>query len=548
MRRWQSVAPRILLRTITIRPELTANPVAYPAGYVPLDGTEPVESVYALVKQGLYVAPLRTIESIRNAFLGVKSLCASEHSMLCGVDVSRLVVAQQELLSRVLIQRDFWALEDFNDAELNRSYGTQNLYFDNYRWSQVLWKRFQQFVEEYYPLTEHTHLLYLEYEQLIRSFAAFENGVKASPLLPKSVRLHPPYGISAPSPETLEPMLLLKKWVHNFRGPLMLHRALGVQCGCGALPFGLRMCGIPIVAGTDSRPRAIQSCRQDAKQDKRLSTIKFEVAESLPPNPEGAKYDLIVVYPDEDVVQMLQSEENENIFASGFTGYLGRLEAFFDSVSDHLSDSGVIAICCTNAMSLLHPTKPHPVEFEVKVNRRFVILDYYDAKLKHAAKAKSRMLNVKLPADAQRLMRSELWILHRLDALHQFAHIHGIPGAERPALSTRWRASSSRSFRQRLLRSQESGEEWGSLKSRLTTMLQEKASNEEEDDYAEAVRMALDPEYPLELATRARAAIEARDNEEAAFHSSVVAEFKALSPREAFDLRAGLPGSIAPLP
>eukprot|EP00796_Vickermania_ingenoplastis_P008621 gene8621-6053_t len=525
----------LFARYLTLQPSCTKDPVRYPSGFIPLDGSEPIETIYALVKAGHFVAPLTKIETIHSVFHGIKKLCILEHPLIQGADIVHAVVAQTELLNRVLIRRDFWTLSDFNDPELNRSFGVQNLFFDNYKWSQVLWKRFQQFVEEYFPISEHTHLYYHEYEQLIKSFAVFEKGLKVYPAVPKNVLLHPAYGVPIPSKVSLEPIMLLKRWLMNFRRPLMLNRALVVNSGCGAIALATSHAGVPMVCGVDSLPRAIQACRKDALSDKRFSSVKFQVAEFLPPKPPAMKYDVVIYYPDEKIVEII-SGPLQNIYAPNVSGYAGKFEQFFDDVEDHLTDTGVVLICCSNLMSLLQPLEPHPIEYEVKVNRRFVIMDYLDTPVKNSPKLSSASGSTAIPAGMRKKLRSELWALHKLGALEHYGYLHGIPGAQPPAIAGKWKGSQMGLERQRKIRDhvESMGEDWGTYKTRLLTMLQEQ-SDTEEDDYAAAVRMSLDPTYPQELAERAKRRIEERLNDEKEFHDSVAKNYANISPREAFD-------------
>lgn len=534
-------------RHLTLRPEATVDSDRYPLGFVPLDGTEQINSVYALLKAGHFVAPLNDIKTIHETQLGVRSLCRSEFPVVSVQDMIAAHTKEREILSRVLIRRDYWTLDDFNDNELNTSYGVQNYYFDNYKWSQVLWKRFQIFVEEYYSVAEHTHLTYTEYTDLIRSFSAFEQGVKAAPAVPSNVRLHPPFGILPPSKFSLEPIMLLKQWVTNFKAPLMLNKALVLNAGCGATAFALKSCKVPMIRGVDPRPRAIAACRNDAQNHWMLADVSFQVAEQFPrEEPHKAasggawqkrgKYDLIVYYPDEELVSQLSAQDDA--FAPGQTSFAGKLEQFFENVSEHLTDTGVVAVCCSNLNSILRPDEPHPIEYEVKINRRFVILDYFDAPVRYKSQIRTKAGDPKLPRNAQLLekLRSELWVLHKVDSIEHFGFIHGIPGAKPPAHARNWGKTKHMAQRQKVMREhvETMGGDWGDYKSRLITMLQEQ-TDEPEDDVAEAVRMSLDPTYPAELARRAQKRIEEAEHDRGDFQSRIAEEFADVSPREAFD-------------
>ncbi|KAG5498149.1 hypothetical protein JIQ42_02953 [Leishmania sp. Namibia] len=543
MRRFApSMLHRSHYRRLTLRPESTVDSVRYPLGYIPVDGSESIDSVYALLKRGHFVAPLNRIEVIHKVSLGARALCRSEYPVLSAQDVLLLHLREREILGRVLIRRDFWTLDDFNDAELNQSFGVQNLYFDNYKWSQVLWRRFQAYVEEYYPVSEHTHLLYSEYVQLIRSFSSFEQGTLVKPALPKSIRVHPPYGALIPSKFTQEPILLLKNWLLNFRGPLMLHRALVVNAGSGVLPFAIKLCHVPMVRGVDSHPRFIEACRKDAARSPKLSNVSFQVAEMFPEvtgavndGSRKGKYDLVIFYPDEEIVSALWDGENDP-FAPTSKGYAGKLEEFFENVTPHLTENGVIALCCTNIHALLFPDAPHPIEYEVKSNRRFVILDYYDAPARHSGNIRTKFgePTIECFPELKKKLCSEVWILHKVKSISHFGFIHGIPGAKPPNME-KWRTKNMGLVRRKALKDHVRlmGGDWGDYKGRLLRMLQEQ-TDEPEDDVAEWLRMTLDPTYPAVLAERARKAVETGEKARADFHRSVALEYRDCSPREAF--------------
>ena len=543
MRPFARCFPRLLLsRALTLRPEATVDPARYPLGYVPIDGSESMDSLYALLKRGYFIAPLNRIEAIHKASIGARALCRSEYPVVSAQDVLTLHAREKELLGKLLIRRDFWTLEDFNYTELSQSFGIQNIFFDNYKWSQVLWKRFQAYVEEYFPLSEHTHLLYSEYMQLIRSFSAFEQGVVVKPALPKSVRLHPPYGAVIPTKFTLEPILLLKNWLLNFRGPLALNKALVLNSGSGVAAFTVRASNVPMVRGLDSRPRLVAASRSDAGRYPKLSGASFQVAELLPPLDEHAvldkrrgKYDLVVYYPDEEIISSLWDGEADP-FAPTAHGLAGKLEEFFEKVASHMTENGIIAICCTNIYSLLFPEAPHPVEYEIKVNRRFVVLDYYDAPARFSGNIRTKFLDpvVECKPELKQKLRSELWVLHKVESINYYGFVHGIPGAKPPNVE-KWRTKLMGLERQKALKDHVRlmGGDWGDYKSRLVNMLQEQ-TDEPEDDVAESIRMALDPTYPAKLAEQARKCIEAQTKEKEAFHRSVALEYQECSPRAAF--------------
>lgn len=536
-------------RFLFLRVDGTVDPQRFPRGFIPLTGDESIDTVFDMLKEGHFVAPAHKIESIHNVHIGVRTLLLRELPHRTFDEVVHFQRRHRELSARILIQRDFWALDDFNDSELNKSFGIQNLYFDNYRWSNELWKQFIPFAARWFPLNDHSHVTYDEYLKLLRAFAAHVDGVRMLPVLPRSIRIRASFGAPPPTALQRQPILLFRIWLENFRKPLMLHRSLVVRGGCGVLPLVVRSCGVPMVRMSDPSPSAVEAARQDSLRMPALfHMISYQVASLFPEEStmvtndaaKKRKYDLIVYYPDQHLLQGFG--EDPYAFAPGMLGYRGDLETFFEQAGEYLSDTGVLAICTTNFSALADPSSPHPIEYEVKVNRRWVILDYYDRKMTRAVAAgdPDGVSSVPLMGDMRQKLKAELWILHRLESLKAFAHIHRIPGAEAPSAARgHWRHKGLATHRRRAMKQQVElmGGDWGSYKERLLSMLQENHA-EDEDDTAEAVRMALDPTYPAVLAERARVAVEKNQRERNEFHEGVRSLFKESSPRQAFDAHA----------
>lgn len=530
-------------RSLSIRPEGTKDPFQFPRGYVPIKGSEPIEVVYEMVKDGHFVSSDESIQAVHNAYVGVRKLLGGELLLRNFQDVMHFQRRLKELSSRILIPREFWSLRDFNDPELNQSFGVQNVYFDNFKWSQQLWKRFVQYVEKWFPVTEHSHLLYFEYTRLMRSFYSQEEGLRLKPLLPREVVLHPSFEIETPGSAERQPLLLFRVWLENFRKPLSLNKSLALRAGCGAVPLVMKQCGVPMVRMTDPRPSAIEGFHRDTHaMSAKFQGISMQVASLFPTSSrvhdEKHRYDLIVYFPDQNLLQGF--EDNSSAFAPGFGGYRGDLETFFEQAGDYLSDRGVIAICTTNFSALAEPSKPHPIEYEVKVNRRWLVLDYYDRPMKHTGKVKVDSIGfhrVPLVEDMRRKLKSELWILHKVESLPQFAHVHKVPGAEAPGnTAAHWRHKGLTTHRRRVMKQQVElmGWDWGEYKERMLKVLQESPSDTE-DEVTETIRMALDPTYPSVLAEKARHAVEKNLESQRQFHTNVAKEFDQLSPREVFD-------------
>lgn len=534
MRRLLRVSSCVGSRALTVR-SLDGNLVA-------LNGSEDIATVLDCITKGQFVEARDRIEAIHNVHVGVRRLLLLE---LRPRNFAELVLYQRrlkEISLKILIRRDFWQLQDFNDAELNTSFGVQNFYFDNLKWSQQLWKSFQLFVERWFPLSEHTHLTYDEYISLIVSFAHHENGVRMLPVLPKKVRLHPSFGVEAHARLQREPLVLLQSWIRAFRSPLMLNKALVVRGGGGLTAFATKSAGISMVRMTDPRFSAVESARQDARRMGRVfEGMSFHTAAMFPEDDTSTKhkYDVIVYYPDQHLLQGFGADEYA--FAPGLKGMCGDLEIFFDQASRFLSPQGVIVICCTNFSSVANPAAPHPIEYEVKHNRRWVILDYYDRAISQKSTAKGDSIgvhHVPLVGEMRRSLKSELWVLHPTERLANFAHIHKIPGAEIPgAVTSKWRHKGLSSYRRRMMKEHVElmGGDWGEYQQRMLRVLQEQPG-EDEDDVTAEIRMSLDPSYPEVLAKRARDTIESQQTEIRQFHDVVRTEFDGdISPRMVFD-------------
>lgn len=552
----QNISARASLRSLFLRVDGTAAPQRFPKGYVPLTGDEPIDTVFDMLKEGHFVAPTKTIESIHNVHIGVRKLLLKELPHATFDEVVHFQRRHRELSAKILVQRDFWALDDYNDSELNRSFGIQNLYFDNYQWSTKLWKEFITFASRWFPLNDHSHLMYDEYLKLLRAFSASIEGLRVLPLLPKNARLRPSFCSPVPSKLQRQPMVLFRVWLENFRKPLGLQKALVVRGGCGLLALVTRSCGVPMVRMSDPSPSAVEAARKDSLQLASLfHSISYQVASLFPDeightrsestgnNDEASrkgKYDLIVYYPDQHLLQGFGDEPYA--FAPGMIGYRGDLEAFLEQAGEYLTENGVVAICTSNFSALADPSAPHPIEYEVKVNRRWIILDYYDRELTKAIAQgdPDGVSSVPLLGEMKKKLKAELWVLHRVESLKSFAHIHKIPGAEAPSTTRgHWRHKSLSTHRRRAMKQQVElmGGNWGDYKERLVNMLQD-TNDKDEDETAEAVRMTLDPTYPSVLAERARVAMEQNQKEKLEFHEAVRTTFRDQSPRAVFDAHA----------
>ena len=644
-------------RNLMIRPDGTVDPVRFPLGYIPITGKETLDVLFTMLKEGHFICAETNIETTHYAFVGVSRLIEREFNVSRDVmvDASRsdptvtgansslaemkqrsrenatlideiifMQAKKKDILDRILLKRDFWNYEDFNDKRMNASFGVQNKFFDNYQWSQYLAFQFQTFAEKWLPASSHTHITYRQYLSLIVYFAAQVKGVSMSPILPASYKLHPPYLVPYPPPGgARQPIDLLGLWLSHFKSPLMIRKLLVVNGGCGVVGMMAKYRGIPMVRVVDPSAIAMQGAKADAERmGPKFRGVSFQTVSDLfppllPPEKQHAvdharakgtapppglvphdDYNAIVYHADMPILRALQGSESPEgdsyRFAPGLSGYTRDLEAFFEQASRHLSKSGVIVILSSNLYSLAYPDRPNPIELEIKANRRWMVVDYYDRPMNAIGREFQRGTNVGVKQNVSGVglrvedfamggegsggvvspgagieedsslsilssaptfrnkLRSELWVLHRVDALEEFGWLHGIPGAQVPSsVLKHWNRKKLRNHRVHMIKKQVElhGGDWGEYKTRMLRVLQDNGENGDEDDEAVQIRMALDPTYPEVLAKRARAHMERKAQEMHVFHETSRRAFGALantsssaehglSPRDDFDLWA----------
>lgn len=542
--------PAMQRRSLLLRPDATVDPEAYPEGFISLTGTEPEAFVYAAVKSGHYVSPAKKLEVAHRVAMSVQNLHNTEAVALNYDDYLKSLQVKQELLSRVLLRREFWQYEDFNDPELNQSFGRQNNYFDNYAWSQEIWKEFRVYCERWMPVSEHSHIPYFEYNRLLEYFAYEKNGLSVPGVLRGDHKLHPMLGTLVPRRGMLEPYRIYIAWLETFRSPFMLNKALVLRAGWGALALATRN-RVKMVRATDPSPMVVERLRNDSLQlGKNFSNMSFAVADMFPePDPNNKNkhvYDMIVFAPE---IPYMSSAFGDDayVYSPSAVGLEGELERFFEKAGEYLRDWGIAVILFSNYYSLAYPNRPHPIEFEVKVNRRWVVLDYYDRPTKARVHINTELgMKLELLRGMAKSLRGELWVLHRVEAIPHFGWIHKIPGATPPAqVAGQWRSRELRKKREQVFRdqAQREGISFGDFRSRLLSSLQDTSQIGQEDDFTEAVRVAMDPTYASQLADRARRVIEGKMDERKAFVDRVAADYgitssakeAAVSPRQRFE-------------
>ena len=522
---------------------ITSRSIVLGAPQVVIDAEEKSEGdVHAALKAGRYVTS-SSILRVHSLYMRISKATEAELVVQSFNDVIVQQRKKGEVLNYLVVRRDFWTCSDFVNQETNDSAGIQTLLFDNYQWNQFLWKEFQQYTEKYFPVSEHTHLVYQEYLQLMRYFHVHKDGVPCGGLLPRNFRLRPPYGVPILSRPMQAPLHLYKTWLHQFTNCLGIKNALVVNAGFG-ITAALTRRFVKLVRATDANPLAVAALRSDLRSFGPLFNHSVvETAAMFPDSSSTAasmKFDLIVYFPD---VPFLNVNDGwcDNRYAPTQKGIQGNLEAFFEKASHHLSAHGVIVIVTTNIFSLAFPDVPHPVELEMKANRRWLLLDYFDSPMEGTFSQESfgsKSNNVVFRTDS---LRAEVWAMHRVEDLHVFGWLHGLPGCAPPSnVVGQWNGFSQQNNRLKAIKQRvvDMGGNWGSYRDRLLQLLRDQG-NDTEDDVAQAVRMTLDPTYAEELAQKTRSVVEEKLRRERAFHDGAWMKYEeqlCMSPRRAWEL------------
>jgi len=536
---------RALRRLVMIDPGQTLDPDTM--GVRTVGPNDSSDLCYSLLRRGHYVEIDTTLSKADAVFMSIVQYNRREFPP---VDVASLIEqqAQAELVfNRLVIPRQFWLLSDFADPELNKTFWKHLQYFSVTHWSTKINREFREFCEKSFPLTLHSHLPFSEYLRLVSSFAAHRNGVNYKELIGSSVRLRPLFGVPCPRAVHLQHVKLFLNWFKIMAIPLMLQRCLVIHAGCGIIPIALaRTVKGTNVFATDPNPRAIESCQQDMRtlpeqlQAELRGSIRFMTAEMFPP-PSNLRYDCVVFAP--DLMQLSHYEEHDTPFAPGLTGIDGQLEMFFETAKDYMRDWGVAVVVYSNLRTLLEPTKPHPVEEEIKKNRRWVVLDYFDTPMRQGGEDEGEHNNDIVPAYMQRIqraLRAEVWVLHAVEAIEQFGFVHGVPGASPPqTVTAQWHKKRLKTYRKKVIKAYAdlSGTTVRDVKERIRSIQEDTADSAEEDSEAQYLRMAIDPEgYSEELLRRQSIAMSQRDAIRREDEERIAVLYRDKSPREVFDL------------
>ena len=500
----------------------------------------PVDIVYPHLRAGKHVLVKDSLEVAATYQHYLAELVQREFP---AVDVPSLVHQQKvaaELNERLLIDRDFESYKDFINKVLNTTCSVHLQFFEETHWNNSIAKEMLKYTEKVYPVISFQYLSVSSYLQLVEAFAASRNGV-SYPLLLGSQRLRPMFGVTVPKAVHLQHIRLFLTWFRTMRRPLMLDRVLCLSAGLGVLPLALTQFGLHGISCTDANPRAVESLIEILEKYRNgecRDRILCQNAALFPP-PTSKKFDCIVYAP--DILKLSSYEAHETPFAPGLTGIDGEMETFFENAAAHMRDWGIAVVVTTNFRTLLEPERPHAVEFEIKHNRRWVVLDYYEAPMRDLEGAFEAEQTPKFVKKVRDSLKAEIWVLHTIKSIGQFGFVHGIPNADAPdAVKSSWAAKRLKHYQRRVIRecAAQIGTTVQNIKGRLASVMHDADTAAERDAEAEYIQMKLDPErFARQLMAKQEKLTEARDEKWRLYEEEVDANYAKVSPRQAFDER-----------
>jgi hypothetical protein len=483
-----------------------------------------------------------SIAAAHSLFEAVKEADALDHPTVDFRSVVAVHDASARSAARLLLRRDFWSYSDYCQNDSFLTVGPQYALFDNYKWTVELADKFRLYMEEYFPLRDHTHLEYITYVRAMKHFRWQLLGRSFRPVLPPWMKLRPRLGVPVPTQSDLAPYKLYETWLRQFVRPLGIQRALVEHATCGIVAFATRA-NVSVVTARDPSPNAVLSMQADQKRYlPRLNRMSIEVGAAS--DVTTKKFDLVTCCALHPAVIDVDSGSVDYKYAPAFAGLRGRMEEALETASEKLHPGGVLAVLCTNVHSLAEPGQPHPIEHEIRANRRWVLLDFYDAPLPSSA-----MDDELISAKISMPLRAELWVLHKLDDLAAFGWVHGVPGSKPPpSVSVSQQKKRLAGIKERAIAQ---GYDWNEYKDRLLQVM--KSSPDNEDDVAQAIRAKLDPTYAGEVAEKTRRLVLAKLKKEAESFKRIGemetsprdtynAEYRAASPPPRLASRSGRAG------
>lgn len=222
-----------------------------------------------------------------------------------------------------------------------------------------------------YPERSRFGLPALDVERLIRADRIEREGIHLAVL---GHRVHPYFGTYAPT--RTEHLELFGTWLSGWKGPR--DRAIDVGTGCGVLAMMLARAGFSHVLATDVSANAIESVRRELAR--RPMPIEPVCTDLLGPDPRA---DLVVFNPPWVAGEVEEELDRALVFEDGL------FERFFERAHAALGPEGRVVLVFSNAIRLMQPDHPHPIDAELE-RGRFELVDKLQRRVKPSEGRRTR--------------------------------------------------------------------------------------------------------------------------------------------------------------
>ncbi len=261
-------------------------------------------------------------------------------------------------------------------------------------------------LDELYPDMSDFFLAFPQVQGLNSSWQWFLKGVRF-PVLKHEI--YPWHGTYFPT--RFDHLMLFDNWLNQYSGNRAV--AMDIGTGCGVLAFMLLDRGFKHVLATDINPNAVMTVRENARHqglDDRIEARVSNLFDSGIFDGYGRKSDLIVCNPP---WLPMDPDRDTNLLDMAIYFEPDFFDRFFSEAGRCLNENGRLVVLFSNLGQSAGMEAVHPVEEELKNNRRF---------------GKVRMLQRKAKAPSKKTRRRdhrkdevvELWELRFLSA--------GLPG------------------------------------------------------------------------------------------------------------------------
>lgn len=245
-------------------------------------------------------------------------------------------------------------------------------------------------LKKLYSEEEYFAISFPDAQALNSSWQWYKNGIAIPGL---SHKIHPWYGVYFPT--RFEHIELFNNWLNEYGGDKK--RAYDIGSGSGILSFLLEKSGFKKVWATDINPNAIKSMEEEINKH-HYKKIEFKLGKLFAD--ENSKADLIVFNPP----WLPEPTKNNHLDAAVY--YSEELfSEFFQQSKERLYADGKLVLLFSNLVNLTHPDETHPIEEELKNNKRFEL----DKLLKKQVSKASQKTKRYGSRRSQEMV--ELWIL-----------------------------------------------------------------------------------------------------------------------------------------